>query len=101
MTYKEITGGSESKVIDENTDEFSKAFSVKYPRMSKISVIGAGNVGATIANDLMVQGIASEILLVDVNKKKAKVVTLIFRFGIIKTEDVRWNISIRSQRYII
>ncbi len=39
--------------------------------MSKISVIGAGNVGATIANDLMVQGIASEILLVDVNKKKA------------------------------
>ena len=39
--------------------------------MSKISVIGAGNVGATIANDLMVQGIASEIVLVDVNKKKA------------------------------
>ena len=39
--------------------------------MSKISVIGAGNVGATIANDLMVQGLASEILLVDVNKSKA------------------------------
>ncbi|MBR5529355.1 MAG: L-lactate dehydrogenase [Oscillospiraceae bacterium] len=39
--------------------------------MSKISVIGAGSVGATIANDLMIQGIASEILLVDVNKKKA------------------------------
>ena len=39
--------------------------------MSKISVIGAGSVGATIANDLMVQGIASEILLVDVNEKKA------------------------------
>ena len=39
--------------------------------MSKISIIGAGNVGATIANDLMVQGIASEIVLVDVNKKKA------------------------------
>lgn len=39
--------------------------------MSKISVIGAGNVGATIANDLMVQGVASEIVLVDVNKKKA------------------------------
>ena len=39
--------------------------------MSKISVIGAGNVGATIANDLMIQGIASEIVLVDVNKKKA------------------------------
>ena len=39
--------------------------------MSKISVIGAGNVGATIANDLMIQGVASEIVLVDVNKKKA------------------------------
>ena len=37
----------------------------------KITIIGAGSVGATIANDLMVQGIASEILLLDVNKKKA------------------------------
>ncbi len=40
--------------------------------MSKISVIGAGSVGATIANDLMVQGIASEIVLIDINKKKAE-----------------------------
>ena len=40
--------------------------------MGKITVIGAGSVGAAVANDLMVQGIASEILLVDVNKKKAK-----------------------------
>ena len=39
--------------------------------MSKITIIGAGNVGATIANDLMIQGIAQEILLIDVNKKKA------------------------------
>ena len=39
--------------------------------MSKITVIGAGNVGATIANDLMIQGIASEIVLVDINKQKA------------------------------
>ena len=39
--------------------------------MSKISVIGAGHVGATIANDLMIQGLASEIVLIDVNKKKA------------------------------
>ena len=39
--------------------------------MSKITVIGAGNVGATIANDLMIQGIASEIVLIDVNKQKA------------------------------
>ena len=39
--------------------------------MSKISVIGAGSVGATIANDLMVQGVASEIVLIDINEKKA------------------------------
>ena len=39
--------------------------------MSKISVIGAGAVGATVANDLMIQGIASEIVLIDINKKKA------------------------------
>ena len=39
--------------------------------MSKITVIGAGNVGATIANDLMIQGIANEIVLVDINEKKA------------------------------
>lgn len=40
--------------------------------MSKITVIGAGSVGAAIANDLMIQGIATEILLIDVNAKKAK-----------------------------
>lgn len=40
--------------------------------MSKISVIGAGSVGATIANDLMIQGVASEIVLVDINQKKAR-----------------------------
>mgnify|MGYP004603137227 FL=1 len=39
--------------------------------MSKITVIGAGNVGATIANDLMIQGIASEIVLIDINRPKA------------------------------
>ena len=39
--------------------------------MSKISVVGAGSVGATVANDLMIQGIASEIVLIDINKKKA------------------------------
>lgn len=40
--------------------------------MSKISVIGAGSVGAALANDLMVQGVAPEIVLIDINKKKAK-----------------------------
>ena len=39
--------------------------------MSKITVIGAGSVGSTVANDLMIQGIATEIVLVDINKQKA------------------------------
>ena len=37
----------------------------------KVTVIGAGSVGSTIANDLMIQGIASEIVLIDINKEKA------------------------------
>ena len=39
--------------------------------MSKISVIGAGSVGATVANDLMIQGVDSEIVRGDINQKKA------------------------------
>ncbi len=38
----------------------------------KISILGAGNVGATIAYSLALQGTASEILLVDINKEKAE-----------------------------
>ena len=49
----------------------TKIFFWEWVFVSKISVIGAGSVGATVANDLMVQGIASEIVLVDINTKKA------------------------------
>ena len=38
---------------------------------TKITVIGAGSVGAAVTNDLMVQGIASEVVLIDINKQKA------------------------------
>ena len=41
--------------------------------MSKISVIGAGSVGATVANDLMIQGVASEIVLVDIKPDECRV----------------------------
>lgn len=37
---------------------------------SKITIIGAGSVGATIAYTLSNQSIASEIVLIDINKKK-------------------------------
>ena len=39
--------------------------------MNKVSIIGSGNVGATIAYTLAVAGIASEIVLIDINKGKA------------------------------
>jgi L-lactate dehydrogenase len=38
----------------------------------KIVVLGAGNVGATIAYTLTVKGLASEIVLVDINKERAE-----------------------------
>lgn len=38
---------------------------------TKITVIGAGSVGSAVANDMMIQGIASEVVLIDVNKEKA------------------------------
>lgn len=39
--------------------------------MNKITIIGAGSVGATIAYTLAIQGVASEIVLIDINKEKA------------------------------
>ena len=38
----------------------------------KISILGTGNVGASIAYNLTLSGICSEILLVDINKEKAE-----------------------------
>lgn len=40
--------------------------------MGKITVIGAGNVGASIVNDLIMDGVATEIVIVDINEKKAE-----------------------------
>lgn len=40
--------------------------------MSKITVIGAGHVGATIAYTLTVDGTASEVVLIDINRVKAR-----------------------------
>ncbi len=37
----------------------------------KVTIIGTGNVGSTIAYTLAVNGIASEIVIIDINQKKA------------------------------
>lgn len=39
--------------------------------MNKITIIGTGSVGSTIAYTLTVKGLASEIVLIDINAKKA------------------------------
>ena len=39
--------------------------------MNKITVIGSGSVGATIAYTLTISGIASEIVMIDINNEKA------------------------------
>ena len=39
--------------------------------MNKITVIGSGNVGSTIAYTLTIMGLASEIVMIDVNKEKS------------------------------
>lgn len=38
---------------------------------SKIAIIGAGNVGSTLAYTCMLQGLASQIVLIDIDKQKA------------------------------
>ncbi len=39
--------------------------------VKKVAIIGAGSVGSAIANNMVTMGIATEIVLVDVNKAKA------------------------------
>ena len=50
--------------------------------MNKITVIGTGSVGSTIAYTLAVTGIASEIVMVDINEEKAKGEALDIRQGV-------------------
>lgn len=50
--------------------------------MNKITVIGSGNVGSTIAYTLTVQGIASEIVMIDLNHEKSLGEALDIRQGV-------------------
>ena len=38
--------------------------------MRKVTVIGAGNVGSTIAYTLAVEGVANEIVIIDIKREK-------------------------------
>ena len=50
--------------------------------MNKITVIGTGSVGSTIAYTLTVMGLASEIVMIDVNQEKALGEALDIRQGV-------------------
>lgn len=50
--------------------------------MNKITVIGSGNVGSTIAYTLTVMGLASEIIMIDVNEEKSLGEALDIRQGV-------------------
>lgn len=49
--------------------------------MNKISIIGTGSVGSTIAYTLTVMGLASEIVMIDINNEKALAEALDIRQG--------------------
>ncbi len=44
----------------------------EHHRPVRVAVVGAGNVGATFAHTLLLSGLASEIVLVDANQRKAE-----------------------------
>ncbi len=50
--------------------------------MNKITIIGSGNVGSTIAYSLTLQGLASEIVMIDINNEKVLGEALDIRQGI-------------------
>ncbi|MDE6101372.1 MAG: L-lactate dehydrogenase [Ruminococcus sp.] len=62
---------------------------------SKISILGAGNVGATIAYTFAVNGTCSDVVLVDINEAKAKGEAMDIRHGI----SLAHNIDIKDGTY--
>lgn len=62
---------------------------------SKISILGAGNVGATIAYTFAVNGTCSDVVLVDINEAKAKGEAMDIRHGI----SLAQNIDIKDGSY--
>ena len=55
---------------------------------TKITILGAGNVGATIAYTFAVAGTCSDIVLIDVNKEKAEGEAMDIHQGISFCHDV-------------
>ena len=50
--------------------------------MSKVAIIGAGSVGATIAYACLIRGVANHIVLYDINKTKVESEVLDLNHGL-------------------
>jgi len=57
--------------------------------MSKVAIIGVGDVGATLAYTLQLSGLATEMVLIDVNKEKTRGHALDMNHGLFFTPPVK------------
>jgi L-lactate dehydrogenase len=63
----------------------------KHPKSSKVAIIGAGFVGSTAAYAMLIEGAASDIALIDVNKEKAEGEAMDLRHGLQFKRNVNIN----------
>ena len=65
---------------------------------SKITIIGAGSVGSTIAYTLSNQDIASEIVLIDINKEKVAGEVMDIREPASATRSISKQVNMRMRK---
>ena len=58
---------------------------------TKVAIIGSGFVGSSAAFALALNGIANEIVLIDVNKEKAFGEAMVWSFGNWKAIETKFN----------
>jgi malate/lactate dehydrogenase len=59
----------------------------------KVAIIGTGFVGSTFAYTLMIRGLASEIVLIDVDKKRAEGEAMDLNHGLSFVSPVKYGLE--------
>lgn len=80
MTTENVTEATDPEARDDRTAALHLPGSAARP--SKVAVIGAGGVGATLAYALVFQGVAREVVLYDVNRDKVRAEAMDIAHGI-------------------
>jgi L-lactate dehydrogenase len=62
---------------------------MKENNLSKVAIVGAGNVGSTAAYAMMIDGVVSEIALIDIRKEKVEGEALDLRHGMQFTKSTK------------